>query len=69
MKLDKLLFSDLASATSFDFRDLSTLNDTVVSFTSPDGKSDIPSRQVQWEAHFKLDRKPTWYYKVLLGNT
>jgi hypothetical protein len=34
MKLDKLLFSALASATSLAFTDFSSLNDTVVSFTS-----------------------------------
>ena len=32
MKLDKLLFSDFASATSLAFSDRSSLNDTVVSF-------------------------------------
>jgi hypothetical protein len=34
MKLDKLLFSTFARETSFAFRDFSSLNDTVVSFTS-----------------------------------
>jgi len=52
MKLDRLLFSDFARATSFAFSAWSSLNDTVVSFTIGDSKSDIHARQVQRKVFF-----------------
>ena len=53
MKLDKLLFSDFASATSLAFSDRSSLNDTVVSFTTGMIRQEPLS-----VAHLMAGRKP-----------